>query len=281
MVRRAKELNVRLRLSAEVIDANFEAPYVILRNGETVGCDMILCADGLWSPMRTKFLGRMCPPLASGQIVYRLLFRKDAIRDAELKQWVEKRMLNFWYGPDKHVVCYNLRGTELLNLGFVAPGHLPAGVSAQRGSAEDLKAVFKDWDPVLHRFIDEGDMILKWKLCWLDALPTWMTENGKFAMVGDCCHPMTPYLAQGANSSIEDGAVFGYLFGKIRHAGQQLQAMARMFQRVRKSRGDMIQEASLRQQDVIHMHDGPEQERRDAEYRRGRNPIPWYYPKDL
>jgi hypothetical protein len=32
---------------------------------------------------------------------------------------------------------------------------------------------------------------------------------------GDSCHPMLPYLAQGANSAIEDGAVLGLLLGHL------------------------------------------------------------------
>ena len=68
----------------------------------------------------------------------------------------------------------------------------------------------------------------------------------KTALSGDSCHPMIPYLAQGANSSIEDGAVIGLLLGKIK-SKEQLPQAVRMYQRMRKARGEAIARESLKQ----------------------------------
>lgn len=62
---------------------------------------------------------------------------------------------------------------------------------------------------------------------------------------GDACHPMIPYLAQGANSSIEDGAVIGLLLGRITSKGQLRQALE-MYQTMRKARGEAIARESLK-----------------------------------
>jgi salicylate hydroxylase len=62
---------------------------------------------------------------------------------------------------------------------------------------------------------------------------------------GDACHPMIPYLAQGANSSIEDGAVIGFLLGKITCKSQLPQAL-RLYQAIRKPRGEDIARESLK-----------------------------------
>jgi salicylate hydroxylase len=56
---------------------------------------------------------------------------------------------------------------------------------------------------------------------------------------------MIPYLAQGANSSIEDGAVIGLLLGKITAKSQLPQAL-RMYQTMRKARGEAIARESLK-----------------------------------
>lgn len=57
---------------------------------------------------------------------------------------------------------------------------------------------------------------------------------------------MIPYLAQGANSSIEDGAVIGLLLGKIESKAQLPQAI-RLYQKMRKTRGEAIAKESLQQ----------------------------------
>ena len=39
----------------------------------------------------------------------------------------------------------------------------------------------------------------------------WHNEQATIAFLGDACHPMLPYLAQGAGSALEDGAALGVL----------------------------------------------------------------------
>lgn len=56
---------------------------------------------------------------------------------------------------------------------------------------------------------------------------------------------MIPYLAQGANSSIEDGAVIGLLLGGITSKSQLPQAL-RLYQSIRKPRGEEIARESLK-----------------------------------
>jgi salicylate hydroxylase len=57
---------------------------------------------------------------------------------------------------------------------------------------------------------------------------------------------MLPYLAQGANSSLEDGAVLGLLLGKIA-SKKQLPGVLRVYERLRKKRGEAIVRETFKQ----------------------------------
>ena len=57
---------------------------------------------------------------------------------------------------------------------------------------------------------------------------------------------MLPYLAQGANSAIEDGAVLGLLLGHIKSKDQLPQAL-NMYQSLRKTRGERIVKETFKQ----------------------------------
>jgi salicylate hydroxylase len=63
---------------------------------------------------------------------------------------------------------------------------------------------------------------------------------------GDSCHPMLPYLAQGANSSLEDGAVLGQLLGQMTDKAQ-LPRILRLYESLRKSRGEAIVRETFKQ----------------------------------
>lgn len=57
---------------------------------------------------------------------------------------------------------------------------------------------------------------------------------------------MLPYLAQGANSAIEDGAVLGLLLGRIQSRDDVPQAL-RMYENLRKARGESIVQETFKQ----------------------------------
>lgn len=76
---------------------------------------------------------------------------------------------------------------------------------------------------------------------------------------------MLPYLAQGANSSIEDGAVLGLLLDNKKLASKTaLPSRLRLFESLRKARGEAIARETFAQRRDFHLPDGPEQVERDG-----------------
>jgi salicylate hydroxylase/6-hydroxynicotinate 3-monooxygenase len=53
----------------------------------------------------------------------------------------------------------------------------------------------------------------KWALADRDPLPQWQDRN--VTLLGDACHPMTPYMAQGAAMALEDAAVLSRLLAEV------------------------------------------------------------------
>lgn len=81
-------------------------------------------------------------------------------------------------------------------------------------------------------------------------METWVNDKSNLVFIGDACHPMLPYLAQGANSSLEDGAVLGHLLGHMRNKSQ-LPEILRLYESVRKSRGEAIVRETFKQVCII------------------------------
>ncbi|KAL2017581.1 hypothetical protein VTK56DRAFT_1954 [Thermocarpiscus australiensis] len=284
MVARCAALGVEIRLGARAVRVDDDdddssdgarphprpGPRVHLHDGSQVRADVVLCADGLWSAIRPAFLGRPSPPVRTGDLAYRITLSADELDgpDAdELRAFVANPTVNFWIGPRAHCVGYSVRAGEVYNLVFLCPDDLPEGVAKLEGDMDEMRARFASWDPLLGKFLRQvKGVVHKWRLMWLDSLPEWANERGTFFMAGDCCHPMLPYLAQGANSSLEDGAVFGSLLGRVRRSdtGRQLPEVSRLYQKLRMERGRRIQIETFKQRDDSHMEDGEAQEKRDV-----------------
>jgi len=46
-----------------------------------------------------------------------------------------------------YIVNYVLRGGELFNMVLLVPDDMPAGASTLEGNVEEMRALYKDWDP--------------------------------------------------------------------------------------------------------------------------------------
>lgn len=68
----------------------------------------------------------------------------------------------------------------------------------------------------------------------------------------------TTDLAQGANSSIEDGAVLGYILAALK-TKDELPSALHLYEGLRKKRGEAIVRETFAQRQDFHMQDGAEQ----------------------
>lgn len=81
---------------------------------------------------------------------------------------------------------------------------------------------------------------------------------------------MLPYLAQGASSSIEDGAVLGLLLSPSHFKSKgDLPHALRTFEKLRKERSERIARETLAQRRDFCLRDGEEQRERDERMMRG------------
>jgi salicylate hydroxylase len=265
---RAIELGVEVSLGHRVSSIRHDQyrPEIQLESGETLTCDLVVGADGLWSRCRESLLNRSDEPLPTGDLAYRIVLTADQLSDPKLREWVEKPAVHFWIGPHSHVVGYSMRAGTMYNIVLLCPDNLPKGTARESGSVEEMRALFENWDPILTKFLDCVQSVDKWKLMHRPEMERWTNERGNFVLMGDACHPMLPYLAQGANSSLEDGAVLGGLLGHVRRK-EQVREAVEMYERLRKARGEAIVKQTFEQRDSFHMPDGVEQEARDALFR--------------
>lgn len=119
----------------------------------------------------------------------------------------------------------------------------------------------------LTQLLECVDKVDKWKLMHREEMKSWINPQSNLVLIGDACHPMLPYLAQGANSSIEDGCVLGLLLSPSVNPGfaskSDLPSTLQLFQKLRKARGEAIARETFKQRRDFHMRDGLEQEKRD------------------
>lgn len=113
------------------------------------------------------------------------------------------------------------------------------------------------------RLINLIDYALKWPIVGNNSLRSWYSSSSRLVVLGDAAHAMVPYMSQGAAMAIEDGAALAVALNDIDNENE-LNFALRTFERERKTRTSMMQEASMVNSMIWHFPDGPAQQARDA-----------------
>ena len=165
-------------------------------------------------------------------------------------------------GPHCHANFYILQNGESANIGLLCPDIMPDGVGRQAGNIQEMLETFKGWDPKLLKLLSIPKEVLQWKLQNREEFSQWVHPSEKVALVGDAVHPTLPYLAQGANMAIEDGAVLGNCLSRV-HSKEEIGDALKVYEHLRKPRTTWVVDASTANRDIFHMIDGQQQQKRD------------------
>ncbi|EIN04497.1 FAD/NAD(P)-binding domain-containing protein [Punctularia strigosozonata HHB-11173 SS5] len=259
--------SVEIRLRSTVVGVDPEVPSVTLQTGEVVKGDMLIGADGVKSFVQHIVTGSTNPADPTGDAAYRAIIPTDfMLKDPELKPFVDEPEMTAWMAPGRHLMAYNIRAKREFNLVLLHPDDGSVESWTAEGSADKMRRDFADFEPRVQKLLSQVQSTLKWRLMDRQPLPTWVHPSGRVALLGDSCHPMLPYRAQGAAMAIEDAAVLGNLFSRISsHA--QIGPLLRAYQFLRYDRASATQSSSRLNQKIFHLPDGPEQRHRDAQMR--------------
>jgi salicylate hydroxylase len=230
-----------------------DAVEAIFENGARITADILVGADGIHSTVRALLFGTEEPSF-SGCVAYRGLVPAERIVDLGLQ-----RDNQVWLGPSGHLVQYFVSAGRLLNfVGWTENDSWSREDWTDRATIERALAAFEGWHPQIQRIISAAGTCFIWALFDRDPLPRWSV--GRVTLLGDACHPMYPFMAQGAAQAIEDGATLAALLT----AGGDPAAILRRYQELRLPRVTQLQQMSRANKYRYHMPDGPEQQARDA-----------------
>jgi 2-polyprenyl-6-methoxyphenol hydroxylase-like FAD-dependent oxidoreductase len=243
-------------------------------NGARIAVDVLVGADGIHSTVRTALFGEEAPRFA-GCVAYRGLVPSEHVADLGLELGSQS-----WLGPGAHFVHYFVSRGRLLNfVGWTEHDAWNREDWTDRATIARALAAFDGWHTQVRRIIAAAETCFIWALFDRDPLPRWSV--GRTTLLGDACHPMYPFMGQGAAQAIEDGATLAacLLAGSV-----DPEAALRHYERLRLPRVTRLQDMSRANKARFHMRDGPEQQARDAEWARAGDRSPdamhWLYDFD-
>ncbi len=199
-VRRLKADAIHLRRKCVGFTQTDGEVRLDLEDGTTATGDLLVGADGVHSRIRQTLFGADKPQF-SGIIAWRGIIPME-----RLPARMERRVGVNWVGPGGHVVHYPLRGGAVLNfVGALERTDWQIESWSARGTTEELAADYRGWHEDIQTLIHNIPVPHKWALMVRPPMPRWTV--GRVTLLGDACHSMVPFLAQGAVMAMEDGLI--------------------------------------------------------------------------
>jgi 2-polyprenyl-6-methoxyphenol hydroxylase-like FAD-dependent oxidoreductase len=217
-----------------------DGPSVALgfADGSEVVADAVIGADGVHSLVR-EHVGITDRPHFTGRVAYRTTFPAARLKDVDIGLSRTK-----WWGADRHIVIYLVTAARD-EVYFVTSQPERAEWITQeswsaKGDVGELRSAFADFHPDVRAVLAAAPEVHKWGIFERDPLPTW--RRGRVVLLGDACHPMTPYMASGAAMALEDAVVLARCFEEL--AGESVERVFDAYEATRKPRASQVQAGS-------------------------------------
>lgn len=236
---------VDLRLGADVWDLRHDdrGAEVTLETGETIRGDIAVGCDGLRSHVREHLFGKDAATF-TGQVAWRAVVPTE-----RLPKGLVPPIAAVWTGAGKHCVHYFVKSGRAVNFVGVVERDWRVESWSEVGAPADLIADFAGWPEPVEAICRAADAPFRWALYDRPPLQRWSV--GRVSLLGDACHPMLPFLAQGAAMAIEDAAVLAHQVANVSDPSEALSA----YEAARKSRTSRVQAASRFNARLFHLPD--------------------------
>ena len=231
---------VRFGKRAQSIEARADGGVAIrfTDDSEATQLDVLIGADGIHSVVRNTMFGAESPRF-TGVVAFRAVVPTERVKDVPNIQAFTK-----WWGatPESQIVTFPLnQGRDTFIFATTAQDSWHEESWTTPGSVDELRGFYADFHPDARALLDACDSVLKTALYERDPLTAW--SLGPMTLVGDACHPMMPFMAQGAGMAIEDGVVLARNLAGVTAPAQVAAALHR-YETMRMERASQIQVGS-------------------------------------
>jgi 6-hydroxynicotinate 3-monooxygenase len=226
---------IRLNHKLRALEPMSDGVRLTFTDGSMAEADAVIGADGVHSLVKNILFGETVPNF-TGRIAYRTTFPARLLNGYEIDECTK------WWGEDRHIVIYYVKPdrSEVYFVTSQPEQDFQTESWSAKGDVVSLRAAFEGFHPQVRHVLDARPQVHKWALVDRDPLPRW--ADGNVTLLGDSCHPMTPYMAQGAAMAIEDAAVLSRCLEGVDRDG--VAQSFRQFEATRRERTSRVQRTS-------------------------------------
>lgn len=170
-----------------------------------------------------------------------------------------------WCGPGIAMLGYPIAAGALYNIVLSVPrpaNEEAVGKWSQPGDVNEGAALLAPFGPRPKKLWSLVEECNKWTLGDVPAMPTFISQNGKFVVIADAAHAILPHSGQGACQALEDAVSLGVCMSAV-HSRADIPRSMHIWNEVRQQRMESVRRYASGNQQFLTMPDGPGQQKRD------------------
>jgi salicylate hydroxylase len=265
LVKIAEKEGAKLLINSRVsqLDYSGEKVKVTTELGKSYEFDLLIGSDGVKSIVRRTLFPDVKPAPPTGNCAYRAIVPYAQIRkDPVAKDLVDKLTMEVWMADKSYIITYPISAGKDFNL--VLSHHVDRLVdNVEDIDMQELRDQYKDYDPRIKRIVDMIPEAQRWPLLVTGPLKTWSSPKKNVVLMGDAAHSMVNHMAQGAATSMEDGAFLGKCIEQVVQGRMSVPQAIEIYEKNRMPKADYKQQVSFLNGAIWQLPDGPAQEARD------------------
>lgn len=223
--------SVRFGHRLERLEQGKDGVRLWFADGSEESAEIVVGADGAHSVVRESLFGSRAATY-TGRVAYRSVFPKELLLEPLMDPHAK------WWGRDRHIVIYYISGGREVYFTTSVPHEEWAAESfSMMAGVDEVQQAFGGFHPAVRAVLGACPTVQKWAIYEDRPLPAW--HVGRIVLLGDACHPMTPYMQQGAATAIEDAVVLARCLRES--SSDRREAALAAYEACRRERASQIQ----------------------------------------
>ena len=244
---------------------------VTTEKGTTYNFDVVIGSDGVSSIVRRTLFPDVKPKPPTNNCAYRAIVPYSEVRaDPATKELVEDengnliRTMEVWIAPTGYIISYPISDAKEFNM-VLNHFHDPPAETVQQVELEEVRDRYKEYDPRIRKVIEKiKPGVQRWPLLVTGPLESWSSPEKNVVLIGDAAHSMVNHMAQGAATSMEDGAFLARCLNLVIDGRATIPDAISIYEKGRMPKASYKQQVSFLNGWLWLLPDGPAQQARDA-----------------
>ncbi|KAI5367553.1 Putative FAD-binding domain, FAD/NAD(P)-binding domain superfamily [Septoria linicola] len=225
-----------------------EADYpveVTTSKGTKYRFDMLVGSDGLKSMVKRTLFPEVVPRAPANNTAYRAVLPYDYIYSQVPEARELGNDIDVWGLEKGYIIQYPISAGREWNAVMSHYRDQPVTDVEDDCDMSEMIEYYKDLDPRILKILKLVPSSKRWPLLGTGPLKSWSSPQKNIVLMGDAAHSMTNHMAQGAATSMEDGAFLGRVLAEVVHGVLDIPEAIKIYEEARMPRVWIKQQASF------------------------------------